>query len=91
MSNQSPTSHPPNDVEAITYSGTDSDTVNVPDYAAEKSDGKHVSQGWGSDAPDGGAAAWLCVLGAWCTSICSFGWINSSCKSCHPIYKCFTL
>ncbi|KAH8589595.1 major facilitator superfamily domain-containing protein [Bisporella sp. PMI_857] len=32
---------------------------------------------WGADAPDGGAVAWLCVLGAWCTSFCSFGWINS--------------
>ena len=30
-----------------------------------------------SDAPDGGLAAWLCVLGAWCTGFCSFGWINS--------------
>ncbi|PKS12587.1 hypothetical protein jhhlp_000795 [Lomentospora prolificans] len=30
-----------------------------------------------SDAPDGGAAAWLVVLGAWCTLFCSFGWINS--------------
>ncbi|KAI8309488.1 Fujikurins efflux protein [Colletotrichum sp. SAR11_59] len=31
----------------------------------------------GSDAPDGGATAWLVVLGAWCTSFCSFGWVNS--------------
>lgn len=30
-----------------------------------------------SDAPDGGVTAWLVVLGAWCTSFCSFGWINS--------------
>jgi hypothetical protein len=28
-------------------------------------------------APDGGTAAWLVVLGAWCTSFCSFGWLNS--------------
>lgn len=34
--------------------------------------------GWGSDAPDGGTWAWLCVLGAFCTSICSFGWLNSA-------------
>lgn len=27
--------------------------------------------------PDGGLRAWLVVLGAWCTSFCSFGWINS--------------
>ncbi|KAK7212157.1 hypothetical protein V2G26_019335 [Clonostachys chloroleuca] len=29
------------------------------------------------EAPDGGTAAWLVVLGAWCTSFCSFGWLNS--------------
>ncbi|CAK7216958.1 hypothetical protein SCUCBS95973_002989 [Sporothrix curviconia] len=28
-------------------------------------------------APDGGMAAWLVVLGTWCTSFCSFGWLNS--------------
>ncbi|KAJ9144716.1 major facilitator superfamily transporter protein [Pleurostoma richardsiae] len=32
---------------------------------------------FGSDSPDGGAVAWLVVLGGWCTSFCSFGWINS--------------
>ena len=31
----------------------------------------------GSDAPDGGPLAWLVVLGAWCASFCSFGWLNS--------------
>lgn len=27
--------------------------------------------------PNGGLRAWLVVAGAWCTSFCSFGWINS--------------
>lgn len=27
--------------------------------------------------PDGGLEAWLVVVGAWCTSFCSFGWVNS--------------
>ncbi|KAM7190211.1 MFS general substrate transporter [Naviculisporaceae sp. PSN 640] len=27
--------------------------------------------------PDGGKTAWLVVLGAWCVSFCSYGWINS--------------
>ncbi|KAL1874429.1 hypothetical protein VTK73DRAFT_306 [Phialemonium thermophilum] len=27
--------------------------------------------------PDGGRKAWLVVLGAWCVSFCSYGWINS--------------
>ncbi|ORY10279.1 putative MFS transporter [Clohesyomyces aquaticus] len=31
----------------------------------------------GRQPPDGGVAAWLVVLGAWCTSFCSFGWVNS--------------
>lgn len=29
------------------------------------------------DIPDGGVTAWLVVLGAWCVSFCSYGWINS--------------
>lgn len=28
--------------------------------------------------PDGGAVAWLVVLGAWCCSFTSPGWINSA-------------
>ena len=28
--------------------------------------------------PDGGAAAWLVVLGAWCCSFSSPGWVNST-------------
>ncbi|KAK3309425.1 major facilitator superfamily domain-containing protein [Chaetomium strumarium] len=28
-------------------------------------------------APDGGAAAWLVVLGAWCALFCTAGWVNS--------------
>lgn len=31
----------------------------------------------GSPPPNGGTRAWLVVVGAWCTSFCSFGWINS--------------
>lgn len=33
--------------------------------------------------PDGGAQAWLVVLGAFCGLFVSFGWIN--CKSCRNI------
>ncbi|KAK8061956.1 major facilitator superfamily transporter [Apiospora phragmitis] len=29
------------------------------------------------EAPDGGAKAWLMILGAWCCSFCSYGWVNS--------------
>lgn len=34
-----------------------------------------------SPPPDGGFAAWCVVLGAWCTSFCSFGWMNSKLDS----------
>jgi hypothetical protein len=49
----------------------------------EKAEAPSNNSAWGDDAPDGGAAAWLCVLGAWCTSLCSFGWINSESSSCR--------
>lgn len=43
---------------------------------------------WQSDAPDGGVTAWLVVLGAWCTSFCSFGWINSTHQPfCTTVFK----
>ncbi|KAF2259934.1 MFS general substrate transporter [Lojkania enalia] len=32
---------------------------------------------WDSDAPDGGLIAWGVILGLWCTSFCSFGWLSS--------------
>lgn len=31
--------------------------------------------------PDGGTAAWLVVLGAWCCSFSSPGWVNSAYSS----------
>jgi len=36
---------------------------------------------WLDKVPDGGSAAWLVVLGAWCCSFVSFGWINSTLSS----------
>ena len=32
--------------------------------------------------PDGGAAAWLVVAGAWCCVLCSYGWINCMNELC---------
>jgi hypothetical protein len=29
------------------------------------------------EAPDGGERAWLVVLGAWCSLLCTAGWVNS--------------
>lgn len=36
-----------------------------------------VARPFGSDAPDGGLKAWLVILGVWCCSFCSYGWMNS--------------
>jgi hypothetical protein len=33
---------------------------------------------WMRDIPDGGLEAWLVLLGNWCASFVTFGWINSS-------------
>ncbi|KAI9162723.1 MFS general substrate transporter [Paramyrothecium foliicola] len=30
-----------------------------------------------NEPPDGGATAWLVILGAWCASFCAYGWINT--------------
>ncbi|KAJ4153420.1 hypothetical protein LMH87_009907 [Akanthomyces muscarius] len=44
----------------------------------DSSDATAVDEGnSGGAAPDGGMQAWLVVLGAWCASFCSYGWINS--------------
>lgn len=29
-----------------------------------------------ADCPDGGAEAWIVVVGSWCAFLCSFGWIS---------------
>jgi hypothetical protein len=45
--------------------------------AADK-EGAAGPPAWINDAPDGGRDAWLMVLGAWCCSFVSFGWLNST-------------
>ena len=42
---------------------------------------------FGSDAPDGGWRAWLVVFGAWCSSFCTWGWINGMLHTQLFIYK----
>ncbi|KAL4807913.1 major facilitator superfamily domain-containing protein [Aspergillus unguis] len=45
---------------------------------AQEQDPEKAPQSVSSDSvPDGGTTAWLVVLGCWCTSFCSFGWLNS--------------
>lgn len=64
----------PNEKEQISDMTDNPSTLNQLD--AEKGPPRAFNPG--SDAPDGGLTAWLVVLGAWCTSFCSFGWINST-------------
>ncbi|KAM7222955.1 MFS general substrate transporter [Rhypophila decipiens] len=60
--------------------GNESDLT---DFAAASSDPENVvpppkdNDDNNSQIPDGGRQAWLVVLGAWCVSFCSYGWINS--------------
>jgi hypothetical protein len=63
----------PNNGTASPSSGTLTEKYDVENAGAATAPvPKHMKE-----APDGGAAAWLVVFGAWCTSFCSFGWINS--------------
>lgn len=59
---------------------------NAPSFNTQEHDAEKPSQpkSPGNDAPDGGFAAWLVVLGVWCTSSCSFGWLNSKCDLVSP-------
>ncbi|KAH8882023.1 putative monocarboxylate transporter [Thozetella sp. PMI_491] len=69
------------------YSERNSIEGPAPGQIAESEKGKEISVEDGRDspelttdadeAPDGGARAWLVVLGAWCASFCGYGWINS--------------
>ena len=66
----------PSDSEASVENSSQEQTESHVD-AEEKTEVKNPSPGLASKAPDGGLVAWLVVLGAWCTSFCSFGWLNS--------------
>lgn len=58
------------------YQGGHSDTPSASqDHDAEKATQPRSPS---NEPPDGGLVAWLVVLGAWCTSFCSFGWLNST-------------
>ena len=57
---------------------TDAEIQQVTDQTPEKIENPKPDR-----APDGGLAAWIVVLGAWCTSFCSYGWLNSKSLSLH--------
>ncbi|KAI6778424.1 monocarboxylate transporter 2 [Emericellopsis cladophorae] len=52
-----------------------SPTLHPDDPSLEQATGEKTTTD--SEPPDGGLAAWTVVLGVWCTSFCSFGWLNS--------------
>lgn len=64
---------------------TDDSGANAPEGSNDVDAEKAQFKPPGSDAPDGGTTAWLVVLGAWCTSFCSFGWLNSNNILCQII------
>lgn len=71
----------PTDVEAeFTDYGetTDCPSVVPETYASDTEKAPPAQASWGKPAPEGGLTAWLVILGAWCTSFCSFGWINGT-------------
>ncbi|KAJ3534528.1 hypothetical protein NM208_g7507 [Fusarium decemcellulare] len=58
----------------------DSDTSPSGPESIEKKDHERTPSQAPSESEelsDGGFRAWLVVVGVWCTSFCSFGWINS--------------
>jgi len=54
------------------------DTSSTPSLQAQDTEALPQPKLPGSETPDGGLAAWVVALGAWCTSFCSFGWLNST-------------
>lgn len=70
-------------VDEKTVGTVNSRQVDVPDsQVLQRGDGSEGQEA-GNDTddedefPDGGTTAWLVVVGAWCVSFCSYGWINS--------------
>ncbi|KAL4797064.1 major facilitator superfamily domain-containing protein [Aspergillus venezuelensis] len=70
------------DVEERTHAASQAESQSdkpphSPNTDAEKAGPAFSGQiSWGQDAPYGGLEAWLVILGNWCASFCSFGWIN---------------
>ncbi|KAK3292989.1 major facilitator superfamily domain-containing protein [Chaetomium fimeti] len=59
--------------EGVFQTSDESQLFHGPDNNSEN----EVQQLQADGPPDGGTGAWLAVLGAWCCSFTSFGWMNS--------------
>lgn len=66
--------------QAATTTGSDtgpeSKSANGAQHTQPEDSDKHIEHDQ-PQFPDGGAKAWLVVLGCWCTSFASFGIVNS--------------
>lgn len=66
------------DIEAKAKQGYESDSIDIAPGDNDNNDDPERQDTDDEDKiPDGGKTAWLVVLGAWCVSFCSYGWINS--------------
>jgi hypothetical protein len=72
------------DTDQIKEQNGDTDDVNPNGLDTEKA--TQPAPQWGSDAPDGGLVAWGIVLGLWCSTFCSFGWLNSTFAFLHIVH-----
>ncbi|KAK3361577.1 major facilitator superfamily domain-containing protein [Lasiosphaeria ovina] len=63
--------------ESAPGSETERDPEDAKESGSDDKTGAAATALQDAGPPDGGAAAWLVVLGAWCCSFCSPGWINS--------------
>ncbi|PQE29566.1 major facilitator superfamily transporter protein [Rutstroemia sp. NJR-2017a BBW] len=78
----SSTSHPvfstSNDnIKEVQNTGTRINASKTPSTLLSNDIERSIQLPQANSPPDGGTIAWLVVLGAWCTSFCSFGWLNS--------------
>jgi len=64
---------------------TDSDTGEGVFQTPDNKSDNEVQLQADDGPPDGGTGAWLAVLGAWCCSFTSFGWMNSKLR--RPVPK----
>ena len=65
------------DPEKQIYDGTAQTDSDQPSPRQLDAVEKELEDDDDEDPPDGGKEAWLVVLGVWCSSFCTFGWVNS--------------
>ena len=74
--NHEKSAQPEPDISGDTEKGPEGSQESFP---GDKPDDRDVTKSEDAGPPDGGSAAWLVILGAWCCSFSAPGWINSTC------------